>query len=200
LKQDAYYYPKEIAKCDSSDGDESIRLHHEWSERRTHFFHGLAKHIVERCVENNVGLINVGELSGVRQKDNEAKDWGKHGNLDLHMWAFDRFTDILEYKAKVKGIELAEVSEQDSSKTCSACGRDDSNQRVERGLYVCETCDAAFNADVNGAENIRLDLNQSNSESAPDYSADRRTGWLAQPDVYLYDLSRGFQPRTEVVD
>jgi transposase, IS605 OrfB family, central region len=131
LKQDAYYYPKEIAKCDSSDGDESIRLHHEWSERRTHFFHGLAKHIVERCVENNVGLINVGELSGVRQKDNEAKDWGKHGNLDLHMWAFDRFTDILEYKAKVKGIELAEVSEQDSSKTCSARGRDDSNQRVD---------------------------------------------------------------------
>jgi putative transposase len=29
---------------------------------------------------------------------------------------------------------------------------------------------------------------------------DRCTGWLAQPGVYLHDLSRGFQPRTEVVD
>jgi putative transposase len=29
---------------------------------------------------------------------------------------------------------------------------------------------------------------------------DRSTGWLAQPGVYLHDLSRGFQPRTEVVD
>jgi putative transposase len=66
---------------------------------------------------------------------------------------------------------------------------------------VCETCDAAFNADVNGAENIRLDINdESNSESSASLDEDRSTGWLAQPGVYLHNLSRGFQPRTEVVD
>jgi putative transposase len=66
---------------------------------------------------------------------------------------------------------------------------------------VCEEHDDAFNADVNGAENIRLDINdESNSESAPDLGGDRSTGWLAQPGVYLYDLSRGFQPRIEVGD
>jgi putative transposase len=200
LKQDAYYYPKEIAKCDNSGGDEAIRLHHEWSERRNHFFHGLAKHIVEQCVEKSAGKINIGELSGVRENDGEAKDWGKHGNLDLHMWAFDRFTSILEYKAKRRGIEIVEVSEEDSSKTCCVCGKKDGSQRVERGLYVCQTHNDAFNADVNGAENIRLDLNESNSESAPEFGGDRSTGWLAQPDVYLYDLTRGFQPRDEVVD
>jgi len=67
-------------------------------------------------------------------------------------------------------------------------------------LYVCEPCDAAFNADVNGAENIRLDLNQSNSESASNLDEDRSTGWLAQPGVYLHDLSSGFQPQDQVVD
>ena len=81
------------------------------------------------------------------------------------------------------------------------CGRKDDSQRVERGLYVCEECDAAFNADVNGAENIRLDINnESNSESSASLDGDRSTGWLAQPGVYLHDFSRGFQPRTEVVD
>jgi hypothetical protein len=72
---------------------------------------------------------------------------------------------------------------------------------------VCEEHDDgdgngdAFNADVNGAENIRLDINdESNSESAPDLGEDRSPGWLAQPGVYLHDLSRGFQPRIEVVD
>jgi len=118
----------------------------------------------------------------------------------LHGWAFDRFTQILTYKAKVESIEVVEVSERDTSKTCCVCGRENDSQRVERGLYVCEPCDAAFNADVNGAENIRLDVNQSNSESAPSLGGDRSTGWLAQPGVYLHDLSRGFQPRTEVVD
>ena len=202
LKQDGYYFPKEIASCDDSGGDEASRLHAKWSERRTHFFHSLSKHIVQRCVEKDVGRINVGDLEGVREDDNgESKNWGRHGNLDLHGWAFDRFTDILEYKAKVEGIEVVEVSERDTSKTCCICGREDDSQRVERGLYVCEECDAAFNADVNGAENIRLDINNtSNSESAPDLGGDRSTGWLAQPGVYLHDLSRGFQPRTEVVD
>ena len=201
LKQDGYYFPKEIANCDDSGGEKATRLHAKWSERRTHFFHSLATHIVQRCIENGVGHINVGKLAGVREDDDgESKNWGKHGNLDLHGWAFDRFSNILEYKAKVEGIEVGEVSERDTSKTCCVCGRKDDNQRVERGLYVCEECDAAFNADVNGAENIRLDLNQSNSESSANVDEDRSTGWLAQPGVYLYDLSSGFQPQEQVVD
>ncbi|XVH33076.1 RNA-guided endonuclease InsQ/TnpB family protein (plasmid) [Haloferacaceae archaeon DSL9] len=202
LKQDGYYFPKEIAKCDDSSGSEATRLHHKWSERRTHFFHSLAKHIVEQCVERGVGRINVGKLAGVREDENgDSKNWGKHGNLDLHGWAFDRFTNILTYKAKVEGIEVVEVSERNTSKTCCVCGREDDSQRVERGLYVCEPCDAAFNADVNGVENIRLDINdESNSESASSLDGDRSTGWLAQPSVYLHDLSHGFSPREQVVD
>lgn len=202
LKQDGYYFPKEIAKCDDSDGERATRLHHKWSERRTHFFHSLAKHVVERCVENGVGRINVGNLEGVREDENgESKNWGKHGNLDLHGWAFDRFTSILTYKAKGEGIEVVEVSESDTSKTCCVCGREDENQRIERGLYVCGACDAAFNADVNGAENIRLNINdESNSESVSSLDGDRSTGWLAQPGVYLHDLSHGFSPREQVVD
>ncbi len=201
LKQDGYYFPKEIATCDDSGGDEATRLHHKWSERRTHFFHSLAKHIVNRCVEKSVGRINVGKLAGVREDESgKSKNWGRHGNLDLHGWAFDRFTKMLTYKAKIEGIDVVEVSERDTSNTCRVCGREDDSQRVERGLYVCEHCDAAFNADVNGAENIRLDSNASNSESSARLGGDRSTGWLAQPAVYLHDRSRGFQPRTAVVD
>jgi putative transposase len=202
LKQDGYYFPKEIAKCDDSGSERATRLHHKWSERRTHFLHSLAKHIVQRCVEKGVGRINVGDLEGVREDEaGESKNWGKRGNLDLHGWAFDRFTSILTYKAKVEGVEVVEVSERDTSKTCCVCDREDDSQRVERGLYVCEECDAAFNADVNGAENIRLNINEeSNSKSTPGSGGDRSTGWLAQPAVCLHDLSSGFQPQGQVVD
>jgi len=66
---------------------------------------------------------------------------------------------------------------------------------------VCEEHDDAFNADVNGAENIRLNINnESNSESSASLDGDRSTGWLAQPGVYLYDLSSGFQPQAQVGD
>ncbi len=202
LKQDGYYFPKEIANCDDSTGEKATRLHAKWSERRTHFFHSLAKHIVERCIETDVGRITVGDLEGVRENDNgESKNWGKHGNLDLHGWAFDRLSNILTYKAKVEGIEVVEVNERDTSKTCCVCGREDESQRVERGLYVCDDHNAAFNADVNGAENICLNITtESNAESAASLDADRNPGWLAQPAVSIHDLSSGFQPQAQVVD
>jgi putative transposase len=168
----------------------------------THFFHSLAKHIVEQYVEREIGRIVIGNLEGVRHDENgESKNWGRHGNLDLHGLALNRFTSILGYKAKVEGIKIVEVSERDTSKTCCMCGREDESQRVDRGLYVCEQCDTAFNADVNGAENIRLDINnESNSESPASLGGDRSTGWLAQPAVYLHDLSSGFQPQEQVID
>jgi putative transposase len=54
-------------------------------------------------------------------------------------------------------------------------------------VYVCDEHDDGFNADVNEAENIRLDINttESNSESSLDLGGDRSTGWLAQSGVYL---------------
>lgn len=45
---------------------------------------------------------------------------------------------MLSYKVEAEGIEVEPVSEQDTSKSCSACGRTDDHQRVERGLYVCD--------------------------------------------------------------
>jgi putative transposase len=123
-------------------------------------------------------------------EDCEAKNWGKHGNLDLHGWAFDRFTNILEYKAKVEGIDVEEVDEANTSKTCCVCGKTEENQRVERGLYVCKDCDAAFNADVNGAENIRLDSNDDTESNSESPSEDRSTGWLAQPSVSVPHKAR----------
>ncbi len=56
-----------------------------WSERFTHFFHALVEHTVQRCVEKGVGRINVGDLSGLHEDETgESKNWGRHGNLDLH--------------------------------------------------------------------------------------------------------------------
>ncbi len=197
LKQDDYYFSKELARCDDSLCQRATRLNNKKSARRTHYIHTLSKHIVERCVEEGVGTIVVGNLSGIREDDdsNDSKDWGKHGNLDLHSWAFDRFTDLLEYKAEMEGIEVKEVSERDTSKTCSCCGQTRDTNRVERGLYVCDSCDMVANADVNGAENIR----QKVTPSLACDGGDRSTGWLAQPSTYLFDKKTGaFAPQEQI--
>ncbi|MFB6163165.1 MAG: zinc ribbon domain-containing protein, partial [Halococcoides sp.] len=105
-----------------------------------------------------------------------------------------RLTSMLTYKAEQRGIEVDLVSERDTSKSCSACGRTADSQRVERGLYVCEECGLVANADSNGAENIRQKV-------LPNPPQDRDNGWLAQPAVRLFDRSEGrFAPREQVAN
>jgi putative transposase len=194
LKQDDYYFSKHIARCDDSSSEEAVRLNAKKSNRRTHYFHTLSKHIVRRCSDRDVGVIVIGDLSGIREdEDGDTKDWGKHGNLDLHSWAFDRFTEMLEYKAQEVGISVERVSERNTSKSCSSCGCERDANRVERGLYVCAECDLVANADVNGAENIRQQVSPSPSE-------DRSNGWLAQPSTFLFDKETGsFEPQEQAV-
>jgi putative transposase len=196
LKQDDYYFSKRIARCDDSDSERANRLNQTKSARRTHYLHTLSKHLVERCVEEGVGTIAIGDLSGIRddEETGEAKDWGRHGNLDLHSWAFDRFMRMLEYKAEAEGITVTRVSERDTSKSCSYCGRIRDANRVERGLYTCDECGLVANADVNGAENIRQQVSPSLARDG----GDRSNGWLAQPSAYLFDTESGrFAPREQ---
>ncbi len=56
----------------------------------------------------------IGDLSSIREDDetDESKNWGKHGNPDIHSWAFDRFTDLITYHVKMEGITIEQVSER----------------------------------------------------------------------------------------
>ena len=193
LKQDEYWFHKKRAECDDASSAEAERLDRKRADRRAHFLHTLSKDIVEQCVEHGVGTIIVGDLSGIR----DDEDWGDSGNLDLHGWAYDRFTTMLEYKAEEQSIDVEQVDERGTSKTCSVCGTEDGSQRVERGLYVCESCGTVANADINGAQNIREKV----LPSLACDGGDRDNGWMAQPAVRLFDTSTGrVAGREQVVD
>jgi putative transposase len=189
LKTDERYFAKEIAKCNSSRSNEALRLRRKRSERRSHYLHAVTRHIVTECVEHGVGMVAVGNLEGIRENGDtgEPRNWGDRGNEGLHGWAFDRFTNLLTYKAKVEGIAVVTVSKRDTSKTCSRCGQKRDANRVERGLYVCRGCDAVMNADSNGAENIRRRLDQVEKVTLnPRSSEDRSSGRMARPVVNLF--------------
>ncbi|MDZ7729877.1 MAG: transposase [Natrialbaceae archaeon] len=193
LKEDEYWFHKKRAECDDASSTEAKRLDQKRADRRTHVLHSLSKDIVEHCTDRGVGTIVVGDLSGIR----DGEEWGDSGNLRLHGWAFDRFTQLLEYKGEDRGIDVEQVDERGTSRSCSTCGTDDGSQRVERGLYVCESCGTVANADINGAENIREKV----LPSLARVGGDRDNGWMAQPAVRLFDRSTGrVRPQEQVVD
>jgi len=113
--------------------------------------HALSKDIVERCADRDVGTLVVGDPSGV-----DEDDWGRHGNKRLDNWAYKRLMNLLDYKARERGIEVEQVDERGTSSSCSVCSHEDGDSRVERGLWKCDRCGVVAHGDVNGADNIRL--------------------------------------------
>lgn len=55
---------------------------------------------------------------------------GDHGNPELHGWAFDRFTTLLDHKSEAEGIDVELAAERDTSKSSSMCGHTDDIRRV----------------------------------------------------------------------
>jgi putative transposase len=197
LKEDKHYFTREEYQTEGVNGPSkrARKARQKLSRRKDHFLHTLSKHIVDRCVEEGVGKIAIGDLSAIREEENgDSRNWGTSGNKKLHGWEFDRFARLLEYKAEEHGILVDRVDEENTSKTCSCCGQIRDSNRVERGLYVCESCETTMNADVNGAVNIRRKITQ----SPP--TGDMSNGWLAQPGVFLFDRESGrFTPREQGV-
>ncbi len=195
LKEDKHYFTLKEYKTEGENGpsEKALRLRRMLARRKKHFLHTLSKHIVEQCVEEDIGKIAIGDLSYIRkQEDGESRTWGKSGNKKLHGWEFEKFTDLLEYKAEEEGITVERIDENNTSKTCSSCGVVDGRNRIERGLYVCSDCGSVMNADVNGAENIRKKITQ-NPER------DMSNGCVAQPSTYLFDRTAGiFKPKEQM--
>lgn len=196
LKQDKHYFTRNEYDTEGKNGSSrrALRARQKLSRRKDHFLHALAKQIVEQCIDRGIGRIAIGDLSEIREdKNGDSRNWGRSRNKKLHGWEFERFTRLLEYKAEEHGILVDRVSERDTSKTCSCCGQKRDANRVERGLYACESCGATMNADVNGAVNIRRKITQ----NPP--TGDMSNGRLARPAVHLFNQTSGrFAPIEQV--
>ena len=168
------YFNKEIARVQSHVTKQQNRYHskalqnmHQRKARQIHqMLHTISKQIVHQAQTNHIKIIVLGKLTGIRKEANH----GKKGNQRLHAWGFAKFTSMISYKAQRLGIKVVQISERNTSKTCSSCGIVRKSNRKYRGFYVCNTkpskrskgknkskkqgCGLKINADVNGAKNI----------------------------------------------
>jgi putative transposase len=187
LREDKHYFQREEYQ---TEGNHGLSQTAEWareklSRRKDHFLHALSKDIVQRCVAHKVGTLVVGDPSGV-----DENDWGRHGNKRLDNWAYKRLMNRIDYKARERGIEVEMPNERGTSSSCSLCGHEDDESRVERGLWKCDRCGVVAHGDINGADNIR----QKTLPVTPPLG-DSGNGCLAQPRVIQFSRTHGFQPR-----
>lgn len=118
--------------------------------RLKHAINSMLRDMFERIEAQGVGTLVIGDLNGIRANANH----GFQGNQKLHnFWVFNQIEKRIMELAEEYGVEVKKVSERDTSKTCSLCGKQH-NGRIERGLMVCREKHRSINADVNGAVNI----------------------------------------------
>lgn len=108
--------------------------------------HKVSRQIVNFAKENNVSIIRLEQLSGIRQTARTSRKNEKN----LHSWSFYRLAQYIEYKSIQAGIKVEYVNPKYTSQTCPNCGeRNKANDR----RYKCG-CGFKGHRDRVGALNI----------------------------------------------
>lgn len=110
--------------------------------------HKISRDIVNFAIDNNCGVINLENLSGIRQT---SKARGKKARNNLHNWSFFELSTFIEYKAYEKGIKVLYVDPKYTSQICPSCG--EKNKTTSRN-YTCKECTYHTHRDRVGAINI----------------------------------------------
>lgn len=108
--------------------------------------HKVSRKIVDTAKETGKG-IKLEDLTGIRSSKKQAKSF----QYAKHSWSFYQLQQMIEYKAKLLGVEVAYVDPAYTSKTCSRCGLiGDRNGKV----FKCPACGHVDHADSNAGFNI----------------------------------------------
>ncbi|MBC8231437.1 IS200/IS605 family element transposase accessory protein TnpB [bacterium] len=111
--------------------------------------HKITTLTIQWCVDHNITTLVIGDLSGIAQ--NTKGRLARIARQKISQWSFYTQKEYLQYKAKEVGIEVVEVSEASTSRTCPRCG---TINRSKNRNYSCSNCKLKCHRDVVGAYNI----------------------------------------------
>jgi len=156
LLADWWYWTRQIAKEQSrlariNKAKTSKRLRKLYRIRRRRFRHAvnaMVKQIVEDAHKLGISKIVLGKLKGIRGNGHN----GKLNAIVNNFWSFDYIAKRFKEKAEEYGIKMEEKSEYKTSSECPFCHF--KGTRRYRGIFYCEKCDVAMNADAVGALNM----------------------------------------------
>ena len=142
-----------------------LRLLHEKRSRfLRHALNSMVRKIMEILKEKGVGKLVVGHPKDiVRQRGNK---------LTVNFWNYGYIIRRFREVGEELGIDVIEVDEAYTSKTCSLCGEAHENGRITRGLFKCPRTGRVINADLNAAINI-LRLHIPESRGAASWGSSR---------------------------
>jgi transposase len=121
-------------------------LHAKVAHARSDYLHKESTKLVGRCRQLTLGALPCRFMNRNRHLSGISLDNG-----------LGKFKTMLRYKAVRAGVAFQEISERNSTQTCSTCGwRHPRANRIGLGVreWRCPRCEAVHDRDVNAAINI----------------------------------------------
>ena len=121
-------------------------------------FHQASFKLIKFCVANQIGKIIIGYNEGWKTNVKISRRFRRN----FVPIPFLRLIHMIEYKAKLYGIEVIKTEESYTSQDCALCGQRHKKStakgrlsgRAYTGIYGCSKYHKLINSDINGAINI----------------------------------------------
>lgn len=152
ISSENYKRNQRFAKLQKNGVEEPKKYLKGYGNRINNEIHQITSSIVKDALIGNYSIVigNIRNINEKWRKRRSSKELRKRGNRV----PYGKIMSRLAYKAKLYGIPCVFVNEAYSSQRCKSCGNIDKNSRINANDYVCTSCKATTQADVNGAYNI----------------------------------------------
>lgn len=125
-----------------------------WVHTQNHVY---SREVIKQALKQNAGTIHMESLKDFgKGKDGYVKDEYKYL---LRYWSYYELQSMIEYKAKLEGIEVKYIDPAYTSQTCSYCGERGERKKQEDFVCTnpqCKRRGEKINADFNAARNIAM--------------------------------------------
>lgn len=125
-----------------------------WVHTQNHVY---SREVIKQALKQNAGTIHMESLKDFgKDKEGYVKEEYKYL---LRYWSYYELQSMIEYKAKLEGIEVKYIDPAYTSQTCSYCG--ERGERKKQEDFVCTNSQCKrrgekINADFNAARNIAM--------------------------------------------
>ena len=113
-------------------------------------YYRAAREMINKAKRIGATTIVMEDLRGLNKEDMGSKEL----NGRIHRWSYRRFQQILEYQAKLHGLNVKYVDPAYTSSLCPICGDELEESSNGRRLRKCQRCGLEEDKDVIAVKNL----------------------------------------------
>jgi len=148
----AYFLKRRRLQSKPRLNEKQLMAKYKGRERRRveAIYHRIAKEVVAKAKEIGASTIVMEDLGKIRRKHKKGKSKAINGRLNR--WSFRKFQNIVDYKARLAGLNVKYIEADYTSSLCPVCG-----ERLSPNGYrqmKCPGCGLEEDRDVIAVKNL----------------------------------------------